>query len=287
MSTIRKGLTSFNCEEAGGIPNGSRVKIGAASNGCLLAGSTDQDIGISTMDMSTAKLNTPVPVRLNAEPGSCFVTTNGAITINSILYKAAAGKVASSGTDVWGVALETAAADGDILEGLITAPSTSTPADGSVTVAKIGTGAVSAVKLADALAGVSDGLGILRVARATFNPTLTAGQRTVGAHDLGVTIPINAVVVGGFLQVETAFDSADHTGSVAFSVQAANDLITASAINGAPFSTTGQKAIVPKANTPESTGIALTAARALTATVTTTALTAGKATLFVYYVLGA
>ena len=35
----------------------------------------------------------------------------------------------------------------------------------------------------------------MRVARATFDPSLTAGQRTIAAHGLGVTIPDNAIVV--------------------------------------------------------------------------------------------
>lgn len=133
----------------------------------------------------------------------------------------------------------------------------------------------------------ADGLGALGVARTTFNPTATAGDRTIGAHASALTIPISAVIVGGFVQVNTAFDSSDHTGTLAVNVESANDIISAAAISGAPWSTIGQKAIVPKANTPESTGIVLTAARAITFTVATKALTVGKATAFLYYVVGA
>lgn len=131
-----------------------------------------------------------------------------------------------------------------------------------------------------------DGLNALRVARATFDPTGNSAHRTIAAHTLGVTLPNKAIVVGGFVQVVTVLDSADHSGSVAISIQSANDLITASAISGAPYSTTGAKAIVPKSNTPESTGIILTAARTVTATVTTTALTVGKLVVFLHYVVG-
>jgi hypothetical protein len=128
------------------------------------------------------------------------------------------------------------------------------------------------------------GLGILGVAKATFDPSANEGQRTVAAHLLGVTIPDAAVIVGGFQQVVTAFTSAGSTATVAMHAQGANDLQTAAAVSGAPYSTTGLKAIVPKANTPETTGILLTAARELTATVAVEALTAGKAHIWVYYV---
>lgn len=137
-------------------------------------------------------------------------------------------------------------------------------------------------------AGSVDGLRQLGVARATFDPSGTAGLRTVGAHGLGVTLPQYALVVGGFFQVNTAFTSAGgNDGTIAISVEGANDIQTAAAVSGAPFSTIGKKAIVPKANTPESTGILCTAAREITATVAVDALTAGKLTAFLYYVIAA
>lgn len=158
-------------------------------------------------------------------------------------------------------------------------------ADGAVTTVKIADLNVTAAKLADALSGLGDGLGVLRVARATFDPTATAGQRTQAAHNLGVTIPDKAIVVGGVVQVVTAVTSGG-SATLALSVQSANDIITAAAVSGAPWSTTGLKAIVPKSNTPESTGIALTAARAITATVATADLTGGKLHVFLHYLMG-
>lgn len=135
--------------------------------------------------------------------------------------------------------------------------------------------------------GAENGLGMLRVARATFDPSATASQRTVAAHGLGVTIPDDAIVVGGVVEVNTAFTSAGGTATIALMVNAANDIITAAAVSGAPWSTIGLKAIIPKANTPESTGVKLTAAREITATVAVQALTAGKLTVFLYYLQGA
>lgn len=135
--------------------------------------------------------------------------------------------------------------------------------------------------------GTADGLGALRVARATFDPSANTAQRTVAAHDLGVTLPDDALVVGGFVEVLTTFTSANDSGTIALSINSANDLVTATAISaGGNIWDAGRQAIVPKANTPESTAIKLTANRAITATVGTQALTAGKAIVFLYYVQG-
>lgn len=131
-----------------------------------------------------------------------------------------------------------------------------------------------------------DGLGALQVARFTFDAGVT-GNRTIAAHGTGVYLPANAIVVGGFFEVNTAFTSANgNNGTIAIKVESANDIQTAAAVSGAPYSTTGVKAIVPKANTPESTGIKITQQREITCTVAVSALTAGKLTGYLYYVEG-
>jgi hypothetical protein len=137
-------------------------------------------------------------------------------------------------------------------------------------------------------AASTDGLGAMGVARFTFNPSANTGERTIAAHTFGVTLPINAVVVGGFYSVNTAFTSAGgNAGTVAISVEGANDIVTATAVSNAIFGTIGTKAIVPKSNTPESTSVKCTAARLITCTVAGQALTAGKLTGFLNYVVSA
>jgi len=134
--------------------------------------------------------------------------------------------------------------------------------------------------------GSDVGLGNLRVARFEFDAGI-ATNRTIAAHGTGVTLPIHAIVVGGFFDVNTAFTSETaNTGTIAISVQTANDIQTATAVSGAPYSTIGRKAIVPKANTPESTSIKTTAAREITCTVAVAALLTGKLTGYLYYVEG-
>ena len=132
-----------------------------------------------------------------------------------------------------------------------------------------------------------DGLLRMGVARFTFNPSAVTGQRTVAAHGLGVTLPAHAIIVGGFFDVNTAFTSAAGTAEIAIHVEGAGDIQAAAPVSGAPYSTIGRKAIVPKANTPESTGVKATVARQITATVSVQALTAGKLTGFLYYVVSA
>jgi hypothetical protein len=134
-------------------------------------------------------------------------------------------------------------------------------------------------------AASADGLGTLKVARATYDFAEHGGA--IGAINLGVTIPDNAIVCGGFVDVATTCTTAGaDAGTMALHVQGANDIVTAVAVSAATDWDAGLHAITPKANTPESTGIKLTAARAITATIATQAFTAGKFTLFLYYLQG-
>ncbi len=134
--------------------------------------------------------------------------------------------------------------------------------------------------------GTNLGLGVLRVARFEFDAGVEA-NRAIGAHGTGVTLPIHAIVVGGFIDVNTKFDSdATDAGTIAIKVEGANDIISAAAVSGAPYSTVGRKAIVPKANTPESTSVKCTAAREITCTVAVEPLLSGMLTGYLYYVEG-
>lgn len=129
----------------------------------------------------------------------------------------------------------------------------------------------------------------LRIAEFVFDASKTdsagAANTAVGAHGTGVSLPDNAIICGGFVDVLTAITG---TGaSVAISILAANDIIAAAAISGAPWSTTGLKAIVPKANTPESTAIKLTSEKEVTVTVSAAVLTGGLLRGYLYYITGA
>lgn len=132
--------------------------------------------------------------------------------------------------------------------------------------------------------GVDDGIGNLRVARFTYDLGVAA-NRTVGAHGTGVKIPANAIIMGGTLEVITAV-TGETNATLAVHTQAANDIQAAAAVSGAPWSTQGRKAITPKINTPESTGIKTTAEREITFTVGTAALLTGKVVGYLVFVEG-
>lgn len=137
--------------------------------------------------------------------------------------------------------------------------------------------------------GTDVGLGNLRVARFVYDVASVdssgVANSTVAAHGTGVTLPAHAIVVGGFFDVNTAFTSSA-SGELAIRVEGAGDIQAAAAVSGVPYSTIGRKAIVPKANTPESTSIKTSAAKEITCTVSVGALTAGKLTGYLYYVEG-
>lgn len=93
-------------------------------------------------------------------------------------------------------------------------------------------------------------------------------------------LPIGAYVTGGLMDVTDALDSGGSaTGAV--QVNAANDIINAAAFDGAPWSTAGQKDIIPDAT--GSTAIELTAARQPAFVIGGADLTAGAFKLVLFY----
>jgi hypothetical protein len=131
-----------------------------------------------------------------------------------------------------------------------------------------------------------DGLLVLRVAKFTFDAGVVA-NRSIAAHGTGVVLPAQAIIVGGFFDVNTLFTSnGANGGTIAISVEGANDIQTAAAVSGAPYSSIGRKAIVPKANTPESTSVKASTAKEITCTVATQTLLTGKLTGYLYYIEG-
>lgn len=133
------------------------------------------------------------------------------------------------------------------------------------------------------------GVSLFRAARFTFDPTANAGDRTIGAHVVGPIIPDNALILGGGMEILTTFTSATDAGTIAASVEGANDLVTATAISSGTFwDAVKYKGIVPTALelAGVATPIKLTAARQVTFTVAVEALTAGKLVGWVFYMVG-
>jgi hypothetical protein len=97
------------------------------------------------------------------------------------------------------------------------------------------------------------------------------------SHVIG-NVPSGTWIIGGFMNVETA--PVGVGASIGITVEGAGDVVAVAAIAGAPWSTTGKKAIVPKRNTPESTSILTTEAREVLFVTSAADLTAGKVQLY-------
>ena len=113
MSTIRKGITSFVAVST--IACFLRVKY-TNGNQIDIAGATDKEVGVTTGDKTSNAIGTPAPVQLLNEPGTVFCTANGAINDGDTVYRAAAGKISDAGAEAFGIALEAADNDGDVIE---------------------------------------------------------------------------------------------------------------------------------------------------------------------------
>lgn len=139
-----------------------------------------------------------------------------------------------------------------------------------------------------------------KVVKATFDAT---SGKAIAAHNLGVYIPTGAIITNAFFDVRTTFTSAGDTATIALSVEGADDLVAAIAINdvsnlwdaGVQGTLAGSAALsvfhasnnptaIQMADSISDSYIKTTADRALTATVATQALTAGVLDLYVEYV---
>lgn len=122
----------------------------------------------------------------------------------------------------------------------------------------------------------------VQVARGRYDFAVDGGA--VGDIDLTSTtqIPANAVVLGGFIEVDTILASGG-SATVALKTEGAADLLAATAFGSSPWSTTGRKSIIPVFT--GATTVKTTAARKLQATVATAALTGGAFDVVVFYVV--
>jgi uncharacterized RDD family membrane protein YckC len=96
----------------------------------------------------------------------------------------------------------------------------------------------------------------------------------------GNSIPPGSVVLYGYLEIDTLFTTGS-AATMAISLEGANDLVAATVVSGAPYSTTGRKSVIPAAT--GLTSVKTTVARALVATIAVGTVTAGKGRVVVAY----
>jgi len=107
-----------------------------------------------------------------------------------------------------------------------------------------------------------------------------ASNKTVAAHPLAVTIPDNAIVISGFVDVIAAVTS-NGDATVAIHLANANDLLAATAKTNLTLAAQLPMAAVIAAP------IKLASEKAITVTVGTAALTAGKIDGYIIWMEGA
>lgn len=93
-------------------------------------------------------------------------------------------------------------------------------------------------------------------------------------------IPAGSVILGGYLEIDTGFTTG--TGAtMAINVESAGDIVAATIVSGAPYSTTGRKSIIPAGT--GATSVKTTVARSIVATIATGTVTAGKGRVVLEY----
>ena len=154
---------------------------------------------------------------------------------------------------------------------------------GAISADKVGRSAVADKALTEQMMfdPSNNSLNMLRVARYTYDFTVQGGVQ--GNLVLtGTALPAGVLAIGGLVSVKNALTSGG-ASTASLVIEGANDLITDTAVAGAPWSTTGSKAIVPIMTA--GTSILTTISRTPLLVVTTADLTGGKFNLFLIYVV--
>lgn len=114
MANIRDNADSFVAASSSGVAGYIRVKLNS-SRKLEVAGASDIEIGVT--DYATKDGTTPVKVYLTNGGGSFDVVAGDAVAIGAVVKRAADGKVTTGGAGAnFGIALGSAAADGDVIE---------------------------------------------------------------------------------------------------------------------------------------------------------------------------
>lgn len=93
-------------------------------------------------------------------------------------------------------------------------------------------------------------------------------------------LPNGAVVCLGYVTVVTPFTTGSGA-TAAVTVESAGDMVAAAVVSGAPWSTAGQKSIIPVGS--GATSVLLTAVRSPSFVIATGTITAGKARVVLFY----
>lgn len=128
---------------------------------------------------------------------------------------------------------------------------------------------------------IIEGTGYLKSYRGEYDFAVDGGAiSTITLRSSDGPIPSGAVIMGGYLEVDTGFTTGT-AATAALQVESAGDMVAATVVSGAPYSTTGRKSIVPVFT--GATTVKTTASRAPVMVVATGTITAGKGRLVLFY----
>ena len=128
---------------------------------------------------------------------------------------------------------------------------------------------------------IMEGTRSLKVWQGDYSFAVDGGATgTITLRSNDGPLPAGAYVVSGVLDVTAGFTTGT-SATGALTVEGANDLVSATIVSGAPFSTTGNKSIVPVGT--GATAIQLSAARSPGFVIGTGTVTAGAFTLVLLY----
>ncbi len=125
----------------------------------------------------------------------------------------------------------------------------------------------------------NSGLGLQRLARATYDFAVQGGSSTATVKSLGVTLPANAIITRSYIYTLTQVAGA--SSLVALQCETANNIFSSADMTGITAGTitegvsTGAASVFQK----------ITAACNISAKITAAAVTAGKFDVFVQYVV--
>jgi hypothetical protein len=125
------------------------------------------------------------------------------------------------------------------------------------------------------------GTRLLKTYRGDYSFAVDGGAiSTILLRSPAGAIPIGSIIIGGYLDVTTGFTTGS-AATAAITVEAANDIVSATVVSGAPYSTTGIKAVIPIFTA--ATMIKTTADRNPSIVIATGTITAGIMGVVLFY----
>jgi hypothetical protein len=129
--------------------------------------------------------------------------------------------------------------------------------------------------------GTIEGTGRVKTVRGEYDFAVDGGAVSTITLRGDNTIPAGAVILGGYVEVDTAVTSGG-AATVAVNVEGAGDTVAAAVVSGAPWSTTGRKSVIPAFT--GATTLKTSVARSIAITIAVAVLTAGKFRVVLLYV---